>query len=132
MIVVDASALVAIGDSEPDALDYLRVLEQADIAVVGVINALETGIVLMGRGRLQTPEDVDNWLARLGVEVDGSSLTSREVLVAYATYGKGRHPARLNLGDCFAYALAKRLDAPLLYKGGDFALTDIRPALQPT
>lgn len=64
-------------------------------------------------------------------------IVEREVsgavaLGAYLTYGRGVHRARLNLGDCFAYALAKELDAPLLYKGNDFLHTDIRPALQPT
>ena len=53
-------------------------------------------------------------------------------LRAYLAFGRGVHRAGLNLGDCFAYALAKQLDAPLLYKGDDFSVTDIRPALQPT
>jgi ribonuclease VapC len=71
---------------------------------------------------------MDRWLDQLAVRVNDTPVT-QAALDAYLRFGKGRHPARLNLGDCFAYALAKALDAPLLYKGDDFALTDVRSAL---
>jgi ribonuclease VapC len=132
LIVVDASAVVAIGDLESDAPDYLAALSAATDAVICGVNAVEAGIVLIRRGRLESAADVEKWLARLGVDVDNSTVESAAVLAAYTTYGRGFHRARLNLGDCFAYALAKQLDAPLLYKGADFALTDVRSALQPT
>lgn len=132
MIVVDASALVAIGDFEPDARTYLAALEQADSAVISSVNAIETGLLLFGRKRLKGVEDLNRWLAALEVEVDRSVIDHAEVLEIYLLFGRGYHRARLNFGDCFAYALAKRLDAPLLYKGDDFARTDIRSALQPT
>ncbi len=130
MIVVDASALVAIGDFEPDAPALLARLA-ADDAVMTSINYVETGIMLIGRRRWVSPADLDAWLALLGVEVRSVEDLALPALQAYRTYGRGYHRARLNLADCFAYALAKKLDAPLLYKGGDFAQTDVRRALQP-
>ena len=131
MIVVDASALVAIGDEEPDADDYYRVL-RANEAVLSSINYVEAGVVLIGRDRLRGKQRYDEWLAELQVVVRGSDDLSEMALETYLQFGRGYHRARLNLADCFAYALAKKLDAPLLFKGEDFAWTDIRPALQPT
>ena len=131
MIVVDASALVAIGDEEPDADDYLHVLA-ANEAVIGSINYVEAGVVLIGRRRMRGKPDFDRWLGRLGVEVHTADDLSGTALEAYLAFGRGYHRARLNLADCFAYALAKRLAAPLLFKGDNFAQTDIQPALQPT
>jgi ribonuclease VapC len=131
VIVVDASALVSIGDEEPDADDYVRVLV-ANNAVMTSINYVETGVILIGRRRVLGKPDFDRWLTRLGVEVRSADDLSAAALEAYLAYGRGYHPAKLNLADCFAYALAKQLDAPLLYKGNDFARTDVRPAFQPT
>jgi ribonuclease VapC len=131
MIVVDASALVAIGDEEADADELLRCVIAHD-AVISSINYVETGIVLIGRRRLVSARDLDEWLRRLGVDVYAATDLSKPALHAYLTYGRGHHRARLNLADCYAYALAKEIEAPLLFKGDDFALTDIRPALQPT
>lgn len=131
MIVVDASALVAIGDEEHDAGDFLRLLT-ADDAVLSSINYVETGLILIGWRRLANKYDLDRWLGRLGVEVRGVDDLAGAALAAYLLYGRGYHRARLNLADCFAYALAKELDAPLLYKGGDFNFTDVKRALQPT
>jgi ribonuclease VapC len=132
VIVVDASALVAIGDQEPDARTYLEALERADSAVISSVNAIETGLLLFGRRRLRDVDDLNRWLGELDIEVDHSVIDHAEVLEIYLLFGRGYHRARLNFGDCFAYALARRHDAPLLYKGDDFALTDIRSALQPT
>jgi ribonuclease VapC len=132
VIVVDASALVAIGDMEPDARLYLTALEQADAAVIASANAIEVGLLLLRRRRLRDTADLDAWLESLGVEVEIAPVSHVEILAIYLAYGRGYHPAQLNFGDCFAYALAKRVDAPLLYKGEDFARTDVRSALQPT
>ncbi len=128
MIVVDASALVAIGDDEPDADRFLEILERT-ASCISAVNYVETGLILIGRGRLATQEDLDDWLRRLGVQVTPDENLSATALGAYLVYGRRYHPARLNLADCFAYALAKSLDAPLLYKGDDFPLTDVRSAL---
>lgn len=129
MIVVDASALVAIGDFEPDAGAYVRALEQASGSIMSVVNAVEVGLVLIGRRRLQDVDELNRWFGDLSVEVDHSGVTHDLALAAYLSFGRTYHPARLNLGDCFAYALARRLDAPLLYKGADFDLTDVKRAI---
>ena len=128
MIVVDASALVAVADLEPDRTLYAERLGRADRAFISAVNAVEVGIVLIGRNRLQNSADLDRWLQKIGVDVEPNANFA-DVVDAYMRFGRGRHPARLNFADCFAYALAKSLDAPLLYKGDDFALTDVRSAL---
>ncbi len=127
MIVVDASALVAIADEEPDADDLLTIIGGQD-AVMSPINYVETGLILIGRRRLAARADLDAWLDQLGIAVHAEDSLAGEALAAYLRFGRGFHPARLNLGDCFAYALARALDAPLLYKGDDFTLTDVRAA----
>ena len=132
MIVVDTTALVAVAAREPDWLDYLSALQRAEQSYLSPINYVEAGIVLVTRGFIAEPGDLDLWLDSLRVIVRHDLPLSDRALVAYLRFGKGVHPARLNLADSFSYALASILDLPLLYKGGDFALTDIRPALQPT
>lgn len=131
MIVVDASALVAIGDEEHDANDFLGVLGTDD-AVIASINYVEAGLILIGRRRMATKADFDRWLGLLQITVRTTDDLAGPALEAYLTYGRNYHRARLNLAECFAYALAKQLDLPLLYKGDDFGFTDIRSALQPT
>ena len=129
MIVVDTSALVAIAAREPDHTPIMQALLSSDRTVLSAFNYVEAGVVLISRGHLEDRAELDIWLAQLGVAVNSNPEEYTEALAAYLTYGKGRHPARLNLADCFAYALAKQLDAPLLYKGDDFPLTDVRSAL---
>ncbi len=132
MIVVDSSALIAIATEEVEADAYLAILREADGAVLAPINYVETGVILVRRGFAPTRRQFDDWLGVLGVVTNEETPLGTAALDAYLRFGKGLHPARLNLGDCFAYALAKALDAPLLYRGDDFAQTDIRSALQPT
>lgn len=129
MIVVDTSALVAIAAGEPDRQVYQAALESSDAAYLAPINYVELGIVLAREQIIAGHDDLDAWLAAAGVTQSHDIDLSRGALEAYLHYGNGRHPARLNLADCFAYALAKQLDAPLLYKGDDFAQTDVRSAL---
>jgi ribonuclease VapC len=132
LIVVDASALVAIAAEEPDRHLYIAALEQSDAAHLAAPNYLETGLLLVRRNIVANRREFDIWLKDAGIIVRADLPLGTDALDAYLRYGKGLHPARLNLADCFAYALAKTLDAPLLYKGDDFAKTDIRSALQPT
>jgi ribonuclease VapC len=132
LIVVDASALVAIAAEEPDRHRYIDALERSDAAHLAAPNYLEAGLVLVRRNVVANRREFDTWLKDSGVIVRADLPLATDALDAYLRYGKGLHPARLNLADCFAYALAKTLDAPLLYKGDDFAQTDIRSALQPT
>lgn len=132
MMVVDASALVALSDDEDDAAAFAEALQNSSAALISSVNAFEAGLVLIGRGRLSDEKDLNRWLSEIGVTVYAGGVDHTEALAAYLAFGRGYHPAKLNLGDSFAYALAKKLNAPLLYKGDDFARTDIRSALQPT
>ena len=132
MIVVDASALVAIFLREPEQQTFLDVISAADATWLSSINYVEAGLILSKRRLIPNRERFDTLLVSLRVQIREDIELGPLALDAYLQFGKGYHPARLNLGDCFAYALAKALDAPLLYKGDDFALTDIRSALQPT
>ena len=130
ILAVDASAIVALalGEAEADVIDTC--LQSASEAYVTPVNVIEAGLALVLRRGHMTSAQLADWLASQGVRqrnIDGFAA-----LAAYLTYGKGVHRAGLNLGDCFAYALAKELGAPLLYKGDDFIWTDVTPALQPT
>ena len=128
-IVIDSSALVAIGTFEADRATFIEAMEAADEILISPMNYVETGVVLPGRGHFVSPAAFDEWLASYRVRVASEPVVDAVALDAYLKFGKGRHPAKLNLADCFAYALAKSLDAPLLYKGDDFARTDVRSAL---
>ena len=128
MIVVDASALVAIALGEPEQAAFFNVLERAESARISPINFVESGIILRRYGVISDAAGLERWLSVHGVTLMEANI-SAQALSAYFRFGKGRHPARLNLADCFAYALAKHLDAPLLYKGDDFSQTDVRSAL---
>ncbi len=130
IVAVDASALVALALGEPEREEVEACLRDADDAFATPLNITEAGLTLILRDGRFTPQQYERWLSDLRVTEMG--IDAAAALRVYLQYGKGVHRARLNLGDCFAYALAKTLDAPLLYKGDDFALTDIRSALQPT
>jgi ribonuclease VapC len=129
LIVVDSSALVAIAQREPEREAALAALDRADVSYISPINYVETGVVVIARGLLLDRAEVDDWLAGMGVEVREDLELGHHALEAYLRFGKGLDPAGLNLADCFAYALAKQLDLPLLYKGDDFAKTDVRSVL---
>ena len=129
MIVVDASALVAIAEREPEKQQFLSVLDRSRVSYLSPINYVETGVVLIQRRLLTDAAELVDWLTGLGVTQREDVELGAAALEAYLQFGKGFHPARLNLADCFAYALAKELDLPLLYKGDDFAKTDIRSAI---
>jgi len=131
VIVVDASALVAIFEQEPEGAVLLERLSRAGSATISPVNFVEAGLILVGRGRFEHQSEYADHLVQLEIVITDLPL-GPDALAGYLAYGKGWHPARLNLADCFAYALAKALDAPLLYKGDDFAKTDVRSALQPT
>jgi ribonuclease VapC len=129
VIVVDSSAIVAILRGEADAPLYGRVLATADEVRMSAVTDYELRIVL-GRYGPALVERYDALVNEIGiVMVDFDQAESLKSHEAYRLFGKGNHPAALNMGDCVAYALAKRLDAPLLFKGNDFARTDVRRAL---
>ncbi|KQY35672.1 twitching motility protein PilT [Caulobacter sp. Root1455] len=128
-LVVDTSALVAIATEEPECDSFIEQLEAADENLISPMNYVEAGVVLTTHGLFTSRDAIDAWLADYRVQIAREPAIEAAALDAYLKFGKGRHPAKLNLADCFAYALAKSLDAPLLYKGDDFPLTDVRSAL---
>ena len=128
IIAIDASALIAMALAEPERLAFETVVARAEVLLATPVNLMEAGLVLVLRERRFTIEEYHRWLDDL--DITASDLVGEpEALAAYIRWGKGVHRARLNMGDCFAYALAKQLDAPLLYKGDDFPMTDVRSAL---
>jgi ribonuclease VapC len=124
MIVVDASALLAIHLAEPERDEFtLRVIGSS--SVMSSVNYWESLVRAQALDRQDGRDKIDQLLATLQVEIVApDASTARLAADAFARFGK-RTPAGLNLGDCFAYALAKQRNAPLLYKGDDFAKTDI-------
>ena len=128
-MIVDASALLAIVLGESDRQRFYKSLGRSANSAVSAVNYVEAGIRAdrdddPGRGEL-----LDEIIQRFGVTV--ASVTPEQARMArevYRRFGKGRHPAHLNLGDCFAYALAKLRREPLLFKGNDFSKTDIEAA----
>ena len=126
-VVLDTSALLAILLQEPDAQRYSDAIAGAPRRLISAATLVEAGIVAEGRGMR---EDLDALLARARAEVaDFTAAQAATAQDGWRRFGKGRHPAGLNLGDCFAYALAQSRGEPLLYKGNDFSLTDVKAAL---
>jgi len=127
MIVVDSSALVAILESEPEAERFVTILRDAPRRLVSAVTVYETAIVIGTRRGRERAGRVMELLEEMGIEtVPFAEPHISRALDAYLRYGKGIDPkARLNLGDCVAYALAKILNAPLLFKGRDFSETDV-------
>ncbi len=125
-MIIDTSALVAILDQEPEAERISRALASAPERILSAANLLEVGIVMQARRGDEGARDVDLLLAKLGVEIAPFTARQGEIArKAFRRYGRGRHAAKLNFGDCFAYALAKDASVPLLFKGDDFAQTDV-------
>lgn len=130
MIVIDTSALVAIFQDEPERRPFIELIEAAPHRLLSAANLVETSIVLENRWGADGLRDLDLFLAKAEVELVPVDLEqARLARWGYSRFGKGRHPAGLNYGDCFAYALAKQRDAPLLYKGDDFGQTDVTGAV---
>jgi ribonuclease VapC len=132
-MVVDTSALVAIFRGEVEATYFIDVIDRAERAVVSSVTVVETMAVLCGTRIGATRTQVERLIEKLGLGTEPVDRDQQILAVdALLSFGKGRHPARLNLGDCFVYALAKSLGAPLLFKGEDFAKTDLVPAWRPS
>ncbi|MEQ1930899.1 MAG: type II toxin-antitoxin system VapC family toxin [Parvularculaceae bacterium] len=134
MLIIDTSALAAILLGEAAADSLAACMASADARALSAANYLELGIVMAGKDAVSArtaAKAVDRFLAASDVAVTPvSEAHARTALEAHLKFGKGRgHRARLNFGDCFAYALAKALGAPLLFVGEDFAHTDIQSAL---
>lgn len=122
-MVLDTSAIIAILRGESESNRFQELIAAAPRRLLSAASLLECRIVATN---LDIREELDAWLTAAMVEI--VSFTAAQCLLAeraFLNFGKGRHPAGLNLGDCFAYALARETGEPLLYKGDDFALTDL-------
>ncbi|MGH7898242.1 MAG: type II toxin-antitoxin system VapC family toxin [Candidatus Binatia bacterium] len=125
-MVIDTSALLAILQDEPERRAFNEALEAADSRRMSVATFVEVSIVIEARLGAAGQRDLDLFLERAAIELVGVDIEqSRAARRAFTRFGKGRHPAGLNFGDCFAYALATTLGEPLLFKGDDFCKTDV-------
>ena len=128
-MIVDTSALIAILLNEPDAEMLSAAIASADPRIISAVSALEASIVIESKKGETGLALLDELLSLAQFEIVAFDDTQQRIArVAYRRYGKGRHPAGLNFGDCCAYALAKARNETLLFKGNDFNQTDITPA----
>lgn len=129
-MVIDTSALMAILQREPESRAFNEAIESASMRLLSAGNFVEVSIVVEARAGAEGAREMDHFLETAGIElVDVDRRQALEARRAFGLYGRGRHRAGLNFGDCFAYALAKVRAQPLLYKGGDFSATDLVPAI---
>lgn len=125
-MVIDSSALIAILRNEPERPAFQHVIVRDHVRLVSAVTKLEAGIVAAGRRGLVGAADLDALLRELDVAIIAFDEHQSDIArAAFARYGKGRHPAKLNFGDCAAYALAIAEGEPLLFKGRDFRQTDV-------
>ncbi|HKS88182.1 MAG TPA: type II toxin-antitoxin system VapC family toxin [Stellaceae bacterium] len=129
-MIVDTSAVIAILQNEPEATAFATVAAAAACRI-SAANYLEAAIIIDGRRDPIASRRLDDLLAELCIAIEPVTAEQAHIArQAYRDYGRGSgHPARLNFGDCFAYALARATGEPLLFKGDDFRRTDIRPAV---
>jgi ribonuclease VapC len=129
-MIVDTSALMAILLEEPEGPAFARAIAEAAQVGLSSANHLELTIVTARRKSARAIEDAEALIEQLAIEILPVTLEEGRIARdAFLRFGRGIHPAALNYGDCFAYAAAKARGLPLLFKGDDFALTDITPAL---
>jgi ribonuclease VapC len=125
-MVIDTSALLALLLNEPDALRIAQAIEAASIRLVSAATFLETSIIIESKKGEAGGRELELLLYRASIEVAPVDQDQAEIArQAWRRYGKGRHPAGLNHGDCFANALAIQRRLPLLFRGDDFAQTDV-------
>jgi ribonuclease VapC len=132
-MIIDTSALIAILRAEDDAIDMAHAIERARDRRISAANYLEAAVVIDGSREPVASRRFDELVVAADLSVEAVTREQAQIArEAYRDFGKGSgHKAGLNFGDCFAYALAKATGEPLLYKGNDFAHTDITPGLPP-
>jgi ribonuclease VapC len=129
-MVIDTSAIVAIAQNEPEAPTFEKMIADDPVRFMSAATLLEAAMVLETRFGEPGGAELDLWLAKTNVEIiPVEAEHADQARRAWRRYGKGRHSAGLNYGDCFSYALAKLTNEPLLFKGNDFAQTDVRAAV---
>ena len=125
-MVIDTSALLAIFLAESERRPFLEAMLQSEIRNISAATLVESGIVLEARRGEAAGRELDLFVVRMDIQVIPVDADQADVArSAWRRYGKGHHPAALNFGDCFSYALAKSLGEPLLAKGADFGRTDV-------
>ena len=128
-MIVDTSALIAVLYGEPEARDFVERIRAADVCRISVANHVELSMVVESQLGPNGTRQADAFLRRAGVVVEPVTIEQGDLArQAFLDFGKGRHKASLNFCDCFAYALSRATGEALLFKGDDFALTDIRRA----
>jgi ribonuclease VapC len=130
-MVIDSSALIAILEGEPESRLFRDLIIRDEMRLVSAATMVETSIVALGRRGEAGLERLQAFIET--ADIDSVAFRTDQIqlaLDAFRRYGKGRHRAALNFGDCFSYALAKATGEPLLFKGDDFGHTDISPAAQ--
>lgn len=129
-MILDSSPLVAILAKEPDSEIYVNAISRAPHCRISAGNFIELSMVLEGQFGAELVRQCDALFGRIGIVIEPVTVEQAHLArQAFHDFGKGRHPAGLNFGDCFAYALAKLTCEPLLFKGNDFKKTDIVCAL---
>ena len=129
-MVLDTSALLAILLDEPERRRFNEAIEADPKRLVSAATVLETSIVLETRSDEIAGRELDLLLHRAGIQIVPVDSDHIDIArAAFRRYGKGRHPAGLNFGDCFSYALASASGEPLLFKGADFSQTDLTPVV---
>jgi ribonuclease VapC len=130
-VIIDSSALVAILTKEPSFEVLIDAIENAPALRISAGTLLEAAIVVAARADVIGERKLDDLMEAAGIVIE--PVTEEHIRIgraAYRDFGRGsQHPAQLNFGDCFAYALAKTSGEPLLFKGEDFSHTDVRPAV---
>lgn len=125
-MVIDTSALLAILQNEPERRSFNEGIEVADRRLISAATYVECSMILESRYGAEGVRDLDHLVARAQITiVPVDAEQARIARDAFRKYGKGRHRAGLNFGDCFSYALSRALDQPLLFKGNDFPYTDV-------
>ena len=129
-MIIDTSALMCILQAEPEARAIAHALAQDGTRQLSAGNFLEAGMLVQARYGDEGSRDLDLLLAKLRIQIVAFTSTQAEIARrAFREFGKGRHPADLNFGDCIAYGLAKDTGEPLLFKGEDFRQTDVKPLI---
>jgi ribonuclease VapC len=129
-MILDCSPLVAILAGEPDAELYIQAISRAPRCRISAGNFIELSIVVESQFPIEVLRQCDALFRRVGIVIEPVTVEHAQLArQAFHDFGKGRHPAGLNFGDCFAYALARQTGEPLLFKGNDFSKTDIVSAL---
>lgn len=129
-MVIDTSAILAIILREPEAQIFEEKIAHATARIISVASVFEASVVLQGRLDRPRITQLDELIADTPIEIWAVSVEQLTwARYALETFGRGRHPAKLNFGDCFTYALAKSTGEPLLFKGSDFSLTDLKSAV---